>query len=74
MKVLILGGSYFVGKAITERLVACKHNVTLLNRGTRTLEHVSQIKANRESDVQMKTALADVAHYDSVVDVSCMTD
>ena len=34
-KVLVLGGSYFVGKKIVEYLAEKEYEVTVLNRGTK---------------------------------------
>jgi nucleoside-diphosphate-sugar epimerase len=39
MKVLIIGGTYFCGKAFLEFCEQCGDEVTVLNRGTRKLEH-----------------------------------
>ena len=74
MKILVLGGSYFVGKAITEQLVRGGAEVTLLNRGTRSINNVEQIVADRDSAEDMKSALEGVERFDAIVDVSCMTE
>lgn len=53
MRILVIGGTYFLGKAFAE--LACgRHELTLLNRGTREVrfshpEHVREIHADRHS-------------------------
>lgn len=70
-KVLILGGSYFVGRKMVEYLVARGYAVTVLNRGTRPLsvEGVQQICCDRNDGEGMKAALLGKA-FDYVIDVS----
>ena len=52
-KILILGGTMFVGRTLTERLVASgKYDVTLFNRGKSNaglFEGVKQIHGDRET-------------------------
>lgn len=67
-KTLILGGSYFIGKAIAERL-ARETEVTLLNRGSKPApEGVRQIVCDRNDAAAMKAALRG-RHFDYVIDV-----
>ena len=70
-KVLILGGSYFVGRKMTEYLVKLGYDVTVLNRGTRILPEVCvhQIKCDRNNLDAMKDALKD-QQFEYVIDVS----
>ncbi|MBQ8799854.1 MAG: NAD-dependent epimerase/dehydratase family protein [Lachnospiraceae bacterium] len=70
-KVLILGGSYFVGRKLVEYLAAQGYAVTVLNRGTKPLsvEGVGQICCDRNDGEGMKTALAG-KEFDYVIDVS----
>ena len=70
-KVLVLGGSYFVGRKLVEFLAAHGYEVTVLNRGTRPLsvDGLQQIYCDRNDGVGMKKALAGKA-YDYVIDVS----
>ena len=70
-KVLVLGGSYFVGRKLVEYLAGHGYEVTVLNRGTKPLsvEGVQQICCDRNDGDGMKTALAG-RNFDYVIDVS----
>lgn len=70
-KVLVLGGSYFVGRKLVEFLAEKGYAVTVLNRGTRPLsiESVQQICCDRNDGEGMKAALAGKS-FDYVIDVS----
>lgn len=66
--VLIMGGSYFIGRAIAERL-SRSMNVTLLNRGSRCApDGVRQITCDR-SDCQKLTQALTGKTFDCIVDV-----
>lgn len=63
MKVLILGGTRFLGKALTEEGLTRGHEITLFNRGTNieAFPGVEQLIGNRDSDVaQLKNRKWDV--------------
>jgi 2'-hydroxyisoflavone reductase len=63
MKVLILGGTRFLGKALTEEALKRGHEITLFNRGTNNgaFPGVEQLIGNRDSDVsQLKNRKWDV--------------
>ncbi len=70
-KVLVLGGSYFVGRKLVEFLAERGYAVTVLNRGTRPLsvDGVQQICCDRNDGDGMKTALSGKT-FDYVIDVS----
>lgn len=70
-KVLILGGSYFVGRKLVEFLAGRGYAVTVLNRGTKPLfvEGVQQICCDRNDGEGMKAVLAG-KEFDFVIDVS----
>ena len=70
-KVLVLGGSYFVGRKLVEFLAERGYAVTVLNRGTRPLSvaGVQQICCDRNDGEGMKAALLGKA-FDYVIDVS----
>lgn len=53
MKVLILGGTRFLGRALVEEALKRGHEVTLFNRGTNkdVFPEVEQLTGNRDSDV-----------------------
>lgn len=69
-RTLIFGGSYFIGRVTADFLTAAGHAVTVLNRGTRPLAHVSQVIADRDDHQALWRAL-DGAAFDLVVDFSC---
>ena len=70
-KILILGGSYFVGRKMVEYLSEQGYAVTVLNRGTRPLsvDGVQQICCDRNDGEGMKAALSGKV-FDYVIDVS----
>ncbi|MGC0313448.1 NAD-dependent epimerase/dehydratase family protein [Kitasatospora acidiphila] len=69
MKVLVLGGTRFVGRAIVEALLP-GHEVTVLNRGTRPLwdERIGQLVADRLDRTALTEQLDD--GFQAIVDVS----
>jgi nucleoside-diphosphate-sugar epimerase len=72
MKLLVLGGSAFVGRALVERAVAAGHEVSVLNRGQSSSglpPGVGQLVADRKDWTQMHGVLAGTS-WDAVVDVS----
>lgn len=69
MKILILGGTRFVGRHIAETALARGHRVTVFNRGQSDPSpsiDVEQLRGNRDGDL---TALRG-RHWDAVIDVS----
>lgn len=70
-KVLILGGSYFVGKKIALFLNENGYHVTILNRGTKAplSEDIEQIICDRGDEDGMKKVLKDKL-FDHVIDIS----
>ena len=70
MRVLVLGGSVFIGRALVARLIAAGHRVEVLNRGSRTTPGARQRSADRDDEAALSTALHD-CEVDWVVDVSC---
>lgn len=68
-KVLLMGGSYFIGKKIAE-ILSKEFDVTVLNRGTKPKsENVEAIICDRNDPTAMSNVLSD-KHFDFVVDVS----
>lgn len=68
-KVLVMGGSYFIGKKIADVLVS-DFEVTVLNRGTKkSAENVETIVCDRNDFSSMQKALKD-KRFDFIVDVS----
>lgn len=68
-KVLLMGGSYFIGKKIAE-VLSEEFEVTVLNRGTKPKsENLETITCDRNDRISMRNALADM-RFDFVIDVS----
>lgn len=67
MKLLVLGGTVFVGRAIVETALARGHDVTLFNRGTHpaVFPQLERIKGDRTRDVDALRG-----RWDAVVDPS----
>jgi 2'-hydroxyisoflavone reductase len=67
MKILILGGTHFLGIHLTEELVHRGHEVTLFNRGTRSVDFpVQQLKGDRDGNLEALRG----GHWDAVIDTS----
>src|SRR5215470_33735 len=68
MRVLIIGGTAFVGRHITEAALAAGHEVTLFNRGktgANLFPQATNLVGDRNSDL---SALAD-GEWDATIDV-----
>jgi 2'-hydroxyisoflavone reductase len=70
MRILVLGGSEFIGKAIVTALLH-DHDITVLNRGNRKLDGTTQLTADR-NDRRAVSAALDGADFDAIVDVSAV--
>lgn len=68
--VLVMGGSYFIGKKIVEVLLSKNYKVSTLNRGSRevTDPRINNIISDRNDFTSMKNALNELK-FDYVVDV-----
>lgn len=54
MKLLILGGTVFLGRHLVERALACGHQVTLFNRGVQNPDlfpEVEKLRGDRDGDM-----------------------
>ena len=70
MKVLVLGGTRFVGPLVVWRLLAARHDVTILNRGLTPDpfgDRVARLRGNR-AQPGWSSALAGAGNFDAVVD------
>jgi 2'-hydroxyisoflavone reductase len=72
-RILVLGGTFFLGPAVVDALVADGHTVTLFNRGVTNPElfpHLEKLRGFRSSDGndQDFSALSH-RHFDAIVDV-----
>ncbi|MFH1900166.1 MAG: NAD-dependent epimerase/dehydratase family protein [Patescibacteria group bacterium] len=69
MKILILGGTYFLGKCLVEKLIQKEIRLTLLNRGTKNpFPELETIKADRHNAKQIKKELKG-KRFDIVIDI-----
>jgi len=71
MKVLILGGTWFIGKHLTYELLKYNYEVWHFNRGKNPINNVNLIKGDRFND---DTKLLLNHKFDSVVDLTCFSE
>lgn len=67
MKILFIGGTRFVGRAMVEQAVQCGHAVDVFHRGTTPLENIAGVRelhGDRNAD---RSALLD-GQWDAVID------
>jgi 2'-hydroxyisoflavone reductase len=71
MRLLILGGSAFLGRAVAAEALACGHEVTVFNRGRTApdVPGVAAVRGDRESAEDLER-LAGHGPWDAVVDTS----
>lgn len=69
MKLLVLGGSYFLGKCFVE-MAKKEHSVTVLNRGSRPLSdpEIRQCRGDRHQEASYKQPGIAGESFDAVVD------
>src|ERR1051326_7157128 len=72
-RILVLGGTFFLGPALVEAALAEGHTVTLFNRGITNPDlfpHLEKLRGFRSGDAgdQNLSSLAQ-RHFDAVVDV-----
>ena len=73
MRILVIGGTYFLGKAFVQ-IAANDNEIVLLNRGNRKPDfindnHISYVKADRNNiDNDTIERLTDFGTFDAVVD------
>ncbi|MHA2502373.1 MAG: NAD-dependent epimerase/dehydratase family protein, partial [Candidatus Kariarchaeaceae archaeon] len=78
MKILIIGGTRFVGRAISESLLAHGHSLTLFHRGKTNpdyLPEATHVIGDRETDIERLTGTWDVVidtcgYYPRIVKIS----
>src|SRR4051794_24925658 len=68
MRILFIGGTRFVGRAMVDAAVDAGHDVTVLHRGTTGtdgLDGVTRLRADRDKDLSVLDGL----EFDATVDV-----
>jgi nucleoside-diphosphate-sugar epimerase len=76
MKVLVLGGTGVISRAIVNRLLDKGHEVTIFNRGTRTLafgKPVREITGDRQDRVGFESGMRNES-FDAVIDMICFNE
>jgi 2'-hydroxyisoflavone reductase len=66
VRILILGGTVFLGRHITDVALACGHQVTHFNRGRQPRADVETLTGNRDSDLAPLRG----RQWDAVIDTS----
>lgn len=72
MKILVLGGTVFLGRHIVEAALRRGHQLTLFNRGlhgTALPAHVEHLRGDRDDNVSELAGRS----FDAVIDTSCYT-
>lgn len=71
MRILILGGTWFVGRAVANAALAAGHEVAVFNRGRSGVDPagVVALRGDRESASDMRR-VADAGPWDAVIDTS----
>lgn len=71
MRLLIIGGSRFLGRAVVEQALAAGHDVTVFNRGRSgpDVDGVRVVRGGRESEADLER-LAGHGPWDAIVDSS----
>lgn len=74
-KVLLMGGSYFIGKSIVKSLLEADYEVYTLNRGTKKINdnRINQIICDRNNIYEMSVMLKKYS-FDIVIDVSGLNE
>ncbi len=70
MRVLVLGGTSFVGRAMADAALAAGHEVTLLNRGVTAPDRPDVVTLHADRDDAATLSVLDGLAWDTVIDVS----
>jgi len=72
LKILVLGGTYFLGPAVVEAALARGHEVSLFNRGKTNPDlfpKLEKIRGDRDVENRDLSGLGDTRKWDAVIDV-----
>lgn len=69
MRILVMGGTRFIGVSLTQQLVAQGHEVVLFNRGNKPapVEGIAQLHGDRKDPAALKSALSG-ENFDAIFD------
>ncbi len=76
MKILIIGGTGLISTAISRRLLAAGHDLTLYNRGLtnpRLPDGYRHIKGDRKDQKTFQKQMTEAGTFDCVMDMICFT-
>ncbi|HEY0840582.1 MAG TPA: NAD-dependent epimerase/dehydratase family protein [Vulgatibacter sp.] len=73
MRVIVIGGSGFVGTALVPELLSHGCEVVLINRGSRPVDHVENLVADRNDPDALSDAARRVGEADAVIDTCAYT-
>ena len=69
-RILVIGGSGFIGETLIPNLLSDGNDVSVLNRGNRLMKGTHQITADRKNPIEVKTASESTGNFDVVIDTS----
>ena len=72
-RVLVIGGSGFIGKTLVPSLLVSGYDVTLLNRGNRPRQDCTQLIADRNVEKEVELVSIQCGLFDAIVDTSAYT-
>lgn len=72
MKVLIIGGSGFIGTALSKKLVELGHDVSVIDKRDSNVENISFIKCDRSHHIEFTEKTLN-ENYEIVFDLCCNT-
>lgn len=67
-KVLVMGGTYFVGKRVVDELLKNHYDVYTLNRGSKKDTRVKNLICDRDNEEELKKVLCDYK-FDIIIDI-----
>lgn len=76
MKVLVLGGTGVISRAIVDRLLEERHQVTVYNRGSRTIPFAGDVAHIQGDRLQREQFESDMRQrrFDAVIDMICFNE
>ena len=72
-RILVIGGSGFIGKTLVPYMTDHGCAVTVLNRGRKKMEGCTQLLADRNVETDMRAAALQAETFDAIIDTSAYT-